>query len=207
MYSCTTIITPLLLFIPESGRAKKACSTLTDRQRFINISNSTLVGKEQYDEKDVPAQQKKKEKEPWFSGTHEDQGRTTCNQEQAAEGQKKAFGLMSETLAPQERIRKKKEFLFLYKKGNRYRGRYFTLIYLTNDLSYSRMAVVASKKVGRAVVRNKVKRQLRTLFRRNKRMLQKNLDLIIIAKQEAHEVPWKALKDDYITALQSLSQN
>jgi hypothetical protein len=38
-------------------------------------------------------------------------------------------------------------------------------------------------------------------------MLQKNLDLIIIAKQEAHEVPWKALKDDYITALQSLSQN
>ena len=114
---------------------------------------------------------------------------------------------MSETLASQERIRKKKEFILLYKKGNRYRGRYFTLIYLTNDLSYSRMAVVASKKVGRAVVRNKVKRRLRTLYRRNKQMLQKNLDLVIIAKKEAHAVPWQTLKNDYITALQYLSQN
>jgi len=114
---------------------------------------------------------------------------------------------MSETLAPQERIRKKKEFLFLYKKGNRYRGRYFILIYLTNDLSYSRMAVVASKKVGRAVVRNKVKRRLRTLYRRNKHVLQKNLDFVIIAKKEAHEVPWLVLRDDYITALQAISQN
>ena len=69
------------------------------------------------------------------------------------------------------------------------------------------MAVVASKKVGRAVVRNKVKRRLRTLYRRNKQMLQKNLDLVIIAKKEAHEVPWQVLKEDYITALQSISQN
>jgi ribonuclease P protein component len=178
---------------------------LTDRQRFITISNSTPVDKEQYYEKDVPAQQEKKKEEPWFSGAYEDQGRTTGHQEQTAEGQKKSFRLMSETLAPRERIRKKKEFLFLYKKGNRYRGRYFTLIYLTNDLSYSRMAVVASKKVGRAVVRNKVKRRLRTLYRRNKQVLQKNLDLIIIAKKEAHEVPWPALRDDYINALQSIS--
>jgi len=114
---------------------------------------------------------------------------------------------MSETLVPQERIRKKKEFLFLYKKGNRYRGRYFTLIYLTNDLSYSRMAVVASKKVGRAVVRNKVKRRLRALYRRNKHLLQKNLDLVIIANKEAHEAPWQVLKNDYLTALQSIGQN
>ncbi|MFC2164437.1 ribonuclease P protein component [Acidobacteriota bacterium] len=114
---------------------------------------------------------------------------------------------MSETLAPQERIRKKKEFLFLYKQGNRYRGRYFTLIYLINDLSYSRMAVVASKKVGRAVVRNKVKRRLRTLYRRNKHLLQKNLDFVIIARKEAHEVSWQVLKEDYITALQSIGQN
>ena len=114
---------------------------------------------------------------------------------------------MSETLAPQERIRKKKEILLVYKKGNRYRGRYFTLIYLTNDLSYSRMAVVASKKVGRAVVRNKVKRRLRTLYRRNKNVLQKNLDLVFIAKKEAHEVPWQVIKDEFITALKSIGHN
>jgi len=114
---------------------------------------------------------------------------------------------MSETLAPRERIRTKKEFLFLYKKGNRYRGRYFTLIYLTNDLSYSRMAVVASKKVGRAVVRNKIKRRLRALYRKNKHLLQKNLDLLIIAKREGYEAPWQILEEAYLSALQSIGQN
>lgn len=114
---------------------------------------------------------------------------------------------MSETLTPQERIRKKKEFTFLYDKGNRYRGRYFNLVYLANDLSYSRIAVVASKKVGHAVVRNKIKRRFRALFRRNKHLLAKSTDLIIIAKKNAPFAPWTELQEDFLKALQTLSRN
>lgn len=114
---------------------------------------------------------------------------------------------MNETLGPQERIRKRKDFLFLYRKGKRYRGKYFNLIYLSNDFSFSRMAVVVSKKVGNAVKRNKIKRQMRTLFRRNKSLLKTSLDIIIIAKKEILESSWLTLQGDYFSALESIIQN
>lgn len=114
---------------------------------------------------------------------------------------------MNETLGPQERIRKRKDFLFLYKKGKRYRGKYFNLIYLSNDFSFSRMAVIVSKKVGNAVKRNKIKRQMRTLFRRNKSLFKAPLDIIIIAKKEILESSWLTLQGDYFSALESIIQN
>jgi ribonuclease P protein component len=114
---------------------------------------------------------------------------------------------MNETLGPQERIRKRKDFLSLYKKGKRYRGKYFNLIYFSNDYSFSRMAVIVSKKVGIAVKRNKIKRQMRTLFRRNKSLLKTPLDIIIIAKKEILESSWLTLQGDYFSALESIIQN
>jgi ribonuclease P protein component len=114
---------------------------------------------------------------------------------------------MSETLRPHERIRTKKDFLYLYKKGNRYRGRYFNLIYLSNDLNFSRMAVVVSKKVGSAVERNTIKRRLRTLFRKNKHILRDPLDIILIAKKEINGVSWRSLEDEYLRSLTAMASN
>jgi ribonuclease P protein component len=113
---------------------------------------------------------------------------------------------MDENFSPQERIRKKKDFLHLYKKGTRYRGKYFLLIYLSNEFAYSRVAVVASKKLGNAVQRNRIKRRFRTLFRRNKTLLQKPLDLIIIPQREIHDADWKILEKSYMAVLKSMNQ-
>ncbi len=108
---------------------------------------------------------------------------------------------MDENFTPLERIRKKKDFLNLYKNGKRYRGKYFVLIYLSNELTFSRVAIVASKKFGNAAQRNRTKRWLRTLFRRNKELLEKPLDLIFIPRREIHEVKWESLVKDYQAAL------
>jgi len=114
---------------------------------------------------------------------------------------------MSETLNPQERIRKKEDFLFLYKKGKRFRGRYFTLVYLSNKLSFSRMGVVVSKKTGNSVQRNKIKRWIRNLFRSNKEFFNNPMDIIIIVKKEIQETSWLNLQEDYINAVRSISLN
>ena len=114
---------------------------------------------------------------------------------------------MNETLSPHDRIRNKKEFSHLYKKGSRYRGKYFNLVYISSDLSSSRMAVVISKRVGNAVKRNKFKRQMRTLFRRNKDLFESSFDILIIAKKEILEASWIMLKEDYFAALRSIGQN
>jgi len=182
-------------------------SSLTEKGRFITIWDSNQVHKEETDETNIPAQQKKTEEKPWFSGSHENKKRSAHHQEQKTEGTKKTCRLMSETLPLHERIRTKKEFLFLYKKGNRYRGRYFNLIYLSNDLNFSRMAVVVSKKVGGAVERNTIKRRMRTLFRRNKHLLRDPLDIILIANKEIHGASWHSLEDEYFRSLTAIASD
>ncbi|HZX10037.1 MAG TPA: ribonuclease P protein component [Acidobacteriota bacterium] len=113
---------------------------------------------------------------------------------------------MNESLSSKERVKKKKEFLLTYKKGNRYRGTYFTVIFLANDRPYSRLAAVAGKRVGNAVKRNKVKRWIKTLFRRNKDLLKDSKDLIFIAKENIAKASWKSLQKDFIRAIEYINQ-
>ncbi|OGD16955.1 MAG: ribonuclease P protein component [Candidatus Aminicenantes bacterium RBG_16_63_14] len=111
---------------------------------------------------------------------------------------------MNERLTPLERIRKKSDFASLYRDGGRFRGRHFTLVFLKNELGHSRLAVVASRKVGSAVVRNRVKRRFRELFRRNKELLREPLDIIVIARPESGEAAWTELREAYISSLTSI---
>lgn len=112
---------------------------------------------------------------------------------------------MDQRLPPEERIRKKSDFSFLYKNGCRYRGRYFSFVYLSNALDHSRIAVVVSKKVGNAVERNRIKRRLRALYRRNKGSFKETLDLLIITRPEIMSLSGPELKTQYVQAVESLA--
>jgi ribonuclease P protein component len=111
---------------------------------------------------------------------------------------------MNERLTPLERIRKKSDFATLYRDGSRLRGRFFTLVFRRNGLDHSRLAVVASRKVGPAVVRNRVKRRFRELFRRNKDLLREPFDLVVITRPESGAAPWPELREAYISSLTTI---
>jgi len=113
---------------------------------------------------------------------------------------------MNERLTPLERIRRKSDFASLYRDGSRFRGRYFTLVFSRNGLDHSRLAVVASRKVGSAVVRNRAKRRFRELFRRNKALLSEPFDLIVITRPESGAAPWPDLRDAYTASLTAISR-
>ncbi len=55
------------------------------------------------------------------------------------------------------------------------------ILYLPNDLGVRRFVVVASKKVGKAVKRNRAKRLLREFFRRNATIFPASTDFIFVA--------------------------
>ena len=59
------------------------------------------------------------------------------------------------------RIKKKKDFEIIFKKGASFRNNLFTLRFLKNSLGINRFGFVVSQKVSKkAVVRNKVRRRL-----------------------------------------------
>ncbi|MDP2915142.1 MAG: ribonuclease P protein component [Candidatus Aminicenantes bacterium] len=113
---------------------------------------------------------------------------------------------MIESYGPRERIRKKKDFTNLYKKGSCARGRFFNLICFPNGLGHSRMAAVTSKKVGNAVQRNRIRRRARELFRKNKDLLIYPLDILLIAKKDIGDATRQDLLERYRSALQAIRE-
>ncbi len=68
-------------------------------------------------------------------------------------------------------------------------------------MPYSRVGVVASRKVGGAVVRNKVKRWMRELFRRNRDLLESPMDVLIVAMPDMARATWAEVKEEYLLAV------
>ena len=106
----------------------------------------------------------------------------------------------SQTLTREERIRRRPEFLYIQQRGVRTRGRYMTLIGLSNARMLSRLGIVAPRRLGKAVRRNRSKRRVRELFRYNKPVA--GFDLVVLPRREFLDAPFVILLDDYRRTLQ-----
>ena len=99
-----------------------------------------------------------------------------------------------------ERLRKRREFLAVYQQGVKLSARYFYLFVLRNHHSFSRMGITVSRKVGKPVIRNRIKRQFREVYRRNKRALLPNCDFVINVRRSAGQAKFTQLEDDFLNA-------
>jgi len=105
----------------------------------------------------------------------------------------------SATLSRSERIRQRPEFERVYERGNRVQGRYMVLFILPNGRATPRFGVAATRKLGSAVERNRVKRLARELFRRGK--LSSGLDIVVVPRRDMLHAPFASVESDYHAAL------
>jgi ribonuclease P protein component len=113
---------------------------------------------------------------------------------------------MSSRFGPDVRLRARREFVAVQQRGRRIPSRYLTMLVLPNALGRDRLGIVASKKIGGAVVRNRAKRRLRELFRHEQAALaatagRRGCDLVVIARRELAGAPADALRADFAAAL------
>lgn len=96
---------------------------------------------------------------------------------------------------PAERIRQRAEFQKIYERGARLQSRYFTIFLLGNELGLGRLGIAATRKLGGAVERNRAKRLIREVFRRNK--LARGVDVVIVPKRGLLDASLTALEREY----------
>ena len=82
------------------------------------------------------------------------------------------------------RIKDNQEFVFTVRKGNVLKHSPFLIHYLNNDKNVCRIGLSVSKKVGNAVVRNRVKRQTRAMCDSLVQYTSHTFDIVIIIKPE-----------------------
>lgn len=109
------------------------------------------------------------------------------------------------TLAREQRIQKRKEFLRVQRFGVRSFGRFVVAISQAEKPSPGRLGITVPKKVGPAHARNKIKRRIRHIFRHNKTLLL-NKSLVIVAKEAASKALFSELTDDIMRACQKFNQ-
>lgn len=80
-------------------------------------------------------------------------------------------------------LRRQKDFDSIYKRGKSTGDKYVVVFFKRNNLSYSRLAYLASKKVGNSVQRNRARRLMKESMRLSDMELPAGYDFVIIARK------------------------
>jgi ribonuclease P protein component len=118
---------------------------------------------------------------------------------------------MSLRLGPRVRLRARGEFTLVQKQGRRVATTYMTVLALPNTLDCDRLGIIASRKLGGAVTRNRAKRRLREIFRHQQPDMAgargvRPLDLVVIPRRELMAAPYAAVVSDFLGALGRLDR-
>jgi len=91
-------------------------------------------------------------------------------------------------------------------RGRKLRTRHLLVLYTPGRRRDSRWGLVVSKKVGKAVTRNQVKRWLRESIRHRRGELEGTWDLAVIASPRAADADFAALDADIASVVERLSE-
>jgi ribonuclease P protein component len=115
----------------------------------------------------------------------------------------------SEALPREKRLAKRREFLHVYETGRKLFSRYSVLFFADNGLPHSRIGITATKKIGKAIVRNRLKRWTREVYRHEREPLAldaKALDLVVNVKPNAADATFDDYRRDLGRALARIAE-
>lgn len=101
-----------------------------------------------------------------------------------------------------ERLRHPHEFQAVFQHGTKLVAPTFVLYLLPTSAPHPRLGLAVSKRVGKAVARNRIKRHLRELFRRHKALFWPACDVVFVARHGAAGVPFEDYRQQLLRLLQ-----
>jgi ribonuclease P protein component len=95
------------------------------------------------------------------------------------------------------RVRRRVEFQKVFDRGIRVNGRYMTLLMAPAPGARSRLGIIASKKLGGSVARNRAKRLIREIFRQHPPEAGSPVDVLVIPRRELFDAVYASLVEDF----------
>ena len=101
-----------------------------------------------------------------------------------------------------ERLAKRPQFEKVMAEGEK-KGvdRLCTIFSIPNGLDKKRLGIIASKKIGNAVARNRAKRRIREIFRQIKHRMEPALDIVVISGKDMVTLPYRVIEKKLSNAL------
>lgn len=107
-------------------------------------------------------------------------------------------------LSKHARLTEGKLFKETLDQGKKLVHRYFIMFYIPKAEAPTQIGVIASKKIGNAVWRNRAKRRIRESYRLNQRHLKSNWRLVFIARKDSVLSKWPDFLDEMKRILSEL---
>ncbi|MFZ5590794.1 MAG: ribonuclease P protein component [Bacillota bacterium] len=105
------------------------------------------------------------------------------------------------------RLKKDQEFKRVYRQGRSVAGRYVVIYYLPVGGNQSRFGFSVSKKIGKAVQRNRIRRLLREICRLHLDYFASGHDYVVIPRRSAAGRSFAELKEDMLKLAAKIGRN
>ncbi len=104
--------------------------------------------------------------------------------------------MKDERLSKERRIRKKEEILSVLRRGKKIENGYLRIYYMEREKD-SRIAISVKRKIVNSVKRNKIRRRLKEIFRKERKEYKKNIDMVVIVKEDISRKEFIKTKENF----------
>ncbi len=94
-----------------------------------------------------------------------------------------------------EPLKKNKDFKTVYNTGRSRANKYLVMYVMKNGTEKNRLGVSVSKKVGNSVIRHRLKRQIKEIYRLGEDRFKTGLDIVVILRIPAKKVKYDQLRE------------
>lgn len=94
-----------------------------------------------------------------------------------------------------ESLKKNHQFQFVYRNGKSYANKYMVMYVLENGTEGNRIGISVSRRVGNSVVRHRITRLLREIYRLQEAMFNSGLDIVIVARPSAASAVYQEMEN------------
>ena len=103
-------------------------------------------------------------------------------------------------------IKESYEFTEIINTGNTIKNKYYSIFYKNKIKDINRYGITIPKKIGKSVIRNKIKRQIKNIIDTNELYIQKSYDYVIIIKKHILNLTYQEEKEQLMDLFNKIGE-